>query len=254
MKRLEGKTAIITGGNSGVGEAAAIMFAREGANVIITARRAAQLEAVAEKIKAQGGSVLAIPGDISDPEDGKMLVEKAVEHFGGLDILVNNAGVLDEGLLPIDKVADSEIDRIVDINTKGTMYCMRAALKVMLENKKGSIVNVASIAGVNGGGGAAYVASKAAVLGITKHTAMRCVKSGVRCNALCPGMIKTPMTAGNTMESMDHDMMGAMVAHSDLTLNVCSAEDVANSILFLASDEAAPITGQCIVLDYGSNL
>lgn len=254
MNRLEGKTAIITGGNSGVGEAAAILFAREGANVIITARREEQLMAVAEKIKAEGGSVLAIRGDISNPQDGVMLVEKAVETFGGLDILVNNAGVLDAGLLPIDKVEDSEIDRIVDINTKGTMYCIRAGLKEMLEKKKGSIVNVVSIAGVNGGGGAAYVASKAAILGITRHTAMRCAKSGIRCNALCPGMIKTPMTAGNTRESMDPDMMGAMMAHSDLGLPVCSAEDVANSILFLASDEAAPITGQCIALDYGSNL
>ena len=167
---------------------------------------------------------------------------------------MNNAGVLDEGLLPIDKVADSEIDRIIDINTKGTMYFIRAALEIMLKNKSGSIVNVDSIAGVNGGGGAAYVASKAAGLGITKHTAMRCAKDGVRCNAICPGMIKTPMTAGQTMDSMDPDMMGAMAVHSDLRLPACSAEDVANSILFLASDESAPVTGQCIVLDYGANL
>ena len=118
----------------------------------------------------------------------------------------------------------------------------------------GSIINVDSIAGLNGGGGAAYVASKAAGLGITKHTAMRCAKDGVRCNAICPGMIKTPMTAGQTMDSMDPDMMGAMAVHSDLRLPACSAEDVANSILFLASDESAPVTGQCIVLDYGANL
>lgn len=254
MKRLEGKTAIITGGNSGVGEATAILFAREGANVIITARREDKLKEVAEKIKSEGGNVLAIRGDISNPEDSKMLVAKAVETFGALDILVNNAGVLDTGLLPVDRVEDSEIDRVVNINTKGTIYFIRAALQEMLKNKKGSIVNVASIAGVNGGGGAAYVASKAAELGITKHTAMRCAKSGVRCNAICPGMIKTPMTAGTTMESMDPDMMGAMATHSDLRLPACSAQDVANSILFLASDEAAPITGQCIVLDYGSNL
>lgn len=253
MKRLEGKTALITGGNSGVGEATAVLFAREGANVIITARREKQLEEVAAKIQAEGGSVLAIRGDVSQPEDSVMLVSRAVETFGGLDILVNNAGVRDKGLQPVDKVADSEIDRVVDINTKGALYCIRAALKEMLKNKKGSIVNVASIAGVNGGGGAAYVASKAAVLGITKHTAMRCAKSGVRCNALCPSMIKTPMAA-TAGESMDSEMMEALVAHSDLSLPACSAEDVANSILFLASDEAAPITGQCIALDYGSNL
>lgn len=254
MKRLEGKTAIITGGNSGVGEATAIRFAREGANVIITARREEQLMAVAEKIKAEGGSVLAIRGDISNPEDSVMLVKKAVEVFGGLDILVNNAGVLDQGLLPVDRVSDSEIDRIVDINTKGTMYCIRAALQEMLPRQKGSIVNVASVAGVNGGGGAAYVASKAAVIGITRHTAMRCAAEHVRCNALCPGMITTPMTAGSNPAELDPDMMGAMYKHADLKLPVCSADDVANSVLFLASDEAAPITGQAIVLDYGSSL
>lgn len=253
MKRLEGKTALITGGNSGVGEATAILFAREGANVIITARREKQLEDVAIKIQAEGHSVLVIRGDISNPEDSVMLVSKAVETFGRLDILVNNAGVRDEGLQPVDKVADREIDRVVNINTKGTMYCIRAALKEMLKNKKGSIVNVASVAGLNGGGGAAYVASKAAILGITKHTAMRCAKSGVRCNALCPSMIKTPM-AVTTGETMDSDMMEALTAHSDLTLPACSAEDVANSILFFSSDEAAPITGQCMILDYGSSL
>lgn len=236
-----------------MGEATAILFAREGANVIIAARREKLLAKVAAKIQAEGNSVLVIRGDISNPEDSELLVSKAIETFGRLDILVNNAGVRDEGLRPVDKVADSEIDRVVNINTKGTMYCIRAALKEMLKNKNGSIVNVASVAGLNGGGGAAYVASKAAILGITKHTAMRCAKSGVRCNALCPSMINTPM-AVTTGETMDSDMMKALTAHSDLTLPACSAEDVANSILFLSSDEAAPITGQCIILDYGSSL
>jgi len=253
MKRLEGKTALITGGNSGVGEATAALFAREGANVVITARREKQLEETAARIRAEGGRVLALRGDVSRPEDSVMLVSKAVETFGGLDILVNNAGVRDRCLMPVDKVADSEIDRVLDTNTKGTVYCIRAALKEMLKNRKGSIVNVASSAAINGGGGSAYVTSKAAVLGITRHTAMRCAKSGVRCNALCPSTIKTPM-ASTEGEVMDQEMMGAIEAHSDLTLPVCSAEDVANSILFLAGDEAAPITGQCIVLDYGSNL
>lgn len=253
MKRLEGKTALITGGNSGVGETTAVLFAREGANVIITARREKQLEEVAAKIRAIGSEVLVIRGDISDPQDSEILVTQAVETFGKLDILVNNAGVRDWGLQPVDQVSDSEIDRVVGINTKGTMYCIRAALKEMIKNKKGSIVNVASVVGLNGGGGAAYVASKAAVLGITKHTAMRCAKIGVRCNALCPSMIKTPM-AVTTGETMNAEMLEALSAHSDLSLPACSAEDVANSILFLSSDESAPITGQCITLDYGSNL
>ena len=135
MGRLEGKVAIITGGNSGVGEQTAKRFAKEGAKVVITARRKEKLESVAADIEADGGTVLALQGDISVPGDGKRIVEAAAEHFGTLDILVNNAGVLDEGLLPIDKVADSEIDRIIDINTKGTMYFIRAALEIMLKNK-----------------------------------------------------------------------------------------------------------------------
>ena len=120
MNRLQGKTAIITGGNSGVGEAAALLFAAEGANVVISARRVAALEEVAAKIKAAGGSVLAVPTDISKDEDCKALVKAAMDTFGGVDILVNNAGVLDTGLKAIDKYLDSDVEKIVAINQVGT--------------------------------------------------------------------------------------------------------------------------------------
>ena len=148
MGRLEGKVVIVTGGNSGVGAATAVLFAKEGAKVVISARRQAQLEEVAAKIREAGGEVLPVVTDISKPEDAKNLVAKTVEAYGKVDVLVNNAGVLEEGLKPIDRVTDEDMDRILGINTKGTMYCMREALAEMKKANYGSIVNVASVAGV----------------------------------------------------------------------------------------------------------
>ena len=252
MNRLQGKVAVITGGNSGVGAATAKLFAKEGANVVITARRVAALEKVAEEIKAEGGTVLAVPTDISKPGDAEKLMETTEKNFGKIDILVNNAGVLEEGLKPIDRYNDDDLDRIVEINEKGTMRCMRAATQKMKSGA--SIINLASVAGVRGCGGAAYVASKSAVIGITKHTALRFQADGIRCNAVCPGTILTPMVAGMNQNNMDMDMFGAMSAHGNMKTQPCKPEDVANILLFLASDESRAITGQVLVTDFGSFL
>ncbi len=254
MGRLEGKVALITGGNSGIGACAAELFAKEGAKVVISARRVEQLEAVAEKIKAAGGEALAVPCDISKKEQCSQAVQKTVEVFGTIDILVNNAGVVDSGIEAIEKVTDQTIDNLIDINTKGTLYLTREAAKIMLEKKSGSIVNISSVAGYSGGGGVAYVASKAAVIGMTKNIAMRCASENVRCNALCPGSVVTPMTMNMKKENLDVNMMGAMAKHADLTLPVCKPDEIANAILFLASDESAAITGQVIVIDHGANI
>lgn len=254
MGRLEGKVAVITGGNSGIGACAAEMFAKEGAKVVISARRVEQLEAVAEQIKASGGEALAVPCDISIKEQCKAVIDKTIEAYGKVDILVNNAGIVDSGLESIEKVTDETIDRLIDTNAKGSLYMAREAAKVMVAAKSGSIVNVSSVAGYTGGGGVAYVASKAAMIGMTKNIAMRCANVNVRCNALCPGSVVTPMTAGMKRENLDPDMMGAMAKHADLTLPVCQPEEVANAILFLASDEASAITGQIIVIDHGADL
>lgn len=254
MGRLDGKVAVITGGNSGIGAVTAELFAKEGAKVVISARRVEQLEAVAEKIKAAGGEALAVPCDISDKAQCKNVAAKAIEAFGTIDILVNNAGVVDSGIEAVENVTDQTIDTLIDINAKGTLYMTREASRTMLEKKSGSIVNVSSVAGYTGGGGVAYVASKAAVIGMTKNIAMRCASDNVRCNALCPGSVTTPMTAGMKRENLDPNMMGAMAKHADLSLPVCSPEEVANAILFLASDESSAVTGQVIVIDHGADL
>ena len=252
MNRLKDKVAVITGGNSGVGAATAKLFASEGATVVITARREAALEQVAKEIAEAGGTVLAISTDISKPEDPEKLMATVQERFGKIDVLVNNAGILEEGLKPIDRFSDEDLDRIVDTNQKGTMRCMRAASKSM--ERGASIVNVASVAGYVGCGGAVYVSTKAALIGITKHTALRFQADGIRCNAVCPGTIVTPMTSAMKPENLDQDMFGAMTTHSNLRTQPCTAEDVANILLFLASDESRAMTGQIMVTDFGARL
>ena len=250
MNRLKDKVAVITGGNSGVGAATAKLFAAEGAAVIITARREAALEQIAGEITAAGGNVLAISTDISKPEDPERLMQTVMDKYGKIDILVNNAGILEEGLKPIDRYTDEDLDRIVETNQKGTMRCMRAASKRM--SAGASIVNVASVAGYEGC--AAYVSSKAAIIGVTKHTALRFQAQGIRCNAVCPGTIVTPMTSSMKADQLDQDMFGAMSTHSNLRTQPCTAEDVANILLFLASDESRAMTGQIMVTDFGASL
>jgi len=254
MNRLEGKVAIVTGANSGVGAATAIKFASEGSKVVITARREALLLEVAEKIRAAGGEVLPIVSDISKTEDAKMVAAKTVEAFGKIDVLINNAGVLDNGLKAIDKFDDADLEKVLNINTKGTMSMIREVSAQMAKTGYGSIVNVASVAGVMGCGGAAYVASKAAVIGVTRHTALRFAGTNIRCNAICPGTIVTPMVAGMAPENMDMDIFGQMMKHNDLKVQPCMPDDVANMLLFFASDESRAITGQTIVTDFGSTL
>lgn len=254
MNRLEGKVAIITGGNSGVGAATAVKFAEEGAKVVITARREAPLLEVADKIRAAGGEVLPIVSDISKNEDAQKVVADTLAAYGKIDVLINNAGVLDGGLKAIDKFSDDDMNRVIDINTKGTMCMMREVTAEMAKTGYGSIVNVASVAGVMGCGGAAYVASKAAVVGLTRHTALRFAGTGVRCNAICPGTIVTPMVADMNPANLDMDIFGQMMKHNDLKVSPCMPDDVANMLLFFASDESRAITGQAIVTDFGSTL
>lgn len=253
MGRLDGKVAIITGSNSGVGAATAKLFAKEGAKVVISARRLPQLEEVAEEIKAAGGEVLIVQTDVSKVEDAENLVAKTVEAYGTVDILVNNAGVLEAGLKPIDCFDDEDLEWVLGINTKGTLYCTRAALREMTKRNVGSIINLDSVAGQFGTGGAAYVTSKAGIIGLTKHTALRFAGTGIRCNSVNPSTIATPM-AKTDPTSLNQEMFGQMLKHMNLSVPVSMPEDIANILLFLASDESRAITGQIIVSDFGATL
>ena len=254
MGRLDGKVCIITGSNSGVGAAAAELFAKEGAKVVITARRQDKLDEEANKIRSMGGTVLAVKCDVSNEEEVIALVKKVVEEFGTVDVLLNNAGVLEAGLKPIDRCLAEDVDRVFSINTKGTIFCSRECAKIMAEKGTGSIINLDSVAGQFGCGGAAYVTSKAAVIGLTKHTALRFAGKGIRCNSVCPSTIVTPMTMTTDPKILDVDMMTQMSKHADLRVQPCMPDDVARVCLFLASDDSRPITGQVIVCDYGSTL
>ena len=232
---------LITGGSSGIGDSVARILAADGCRVYEMSRgESAPIDRV------------HIKGDVTSEQDVKRAVDDVIKKEGRIDILINNAGILETGLKPIDRFLDEDLDRIVETNQKGTMRCMRAAARRMQSGA--SIVNVASVAGVKGCGGAAYVASKAAVIGVTKHTALRFQQTGIRCNAICPGNIITPMTTGTDPAVLDPDMIGAMAAHSNLKTPSCTAEDVANVILFFASDESRAITGQVIVTDFGAML
>ncbi len=250
--RLEGKVALITGSNSGVGEETAREFVKEGAKVVICARRIEALKKAEEELVKMGGEVLSVVCDISKEEDVVHMFEEIKNRFGKLDILVNNAGVLDQNLNSIDNYLDSDFDKVIAINQKGTMQVTREALKLM---EKGSIVNVASVAGVYGCGGAVYVASKGALIGLTKHIAMRYAGGAIRCNAVCPGSIITPMTTSMDMTKINMNMMGQMSKHADIRgCRPCQPKDVSDVILFLASDESRALTGQIIVSDYGADL
>lgn len=256
MNRLKNKVAVITGASSGVGKTAAFMMAAEGAKVVLAARRETILQEIADEIRANGGEAAVVKTDVSNSSDVKNLIKKAVEIYGGLDILVNAAGIIEKGLPSIDKVRDEDISNIISTNTNSVLYTMREASKVMLEAKKGgSIINVASVAGIVGNGGAAYVASKGAIIGVSRHAALRLNRDNIRVNAICPGSIATPMTL-SAREAPDQDLINQLMKHSDIMRQpmVLSPEQVAGLIVYLASDEAAPITGQSIVMDYGVTL
>lgn len=194
MGRLDNKVAVVTGANSGVGAAIARLFAAEGAKVVMTARREAALEEVSAEIQAAGGETLVVPTDISKPEDPERMEAAAEEKFGQIDILVNNAGDFSKAVL----------SRLIALRTRTLTALSRptrrapcaCARQPSAHEGGASIVNIASVAGEKGCGGAVYVSTKAAVIGVTKHTALRFQATGIRCNAICPGTIVTPMVAG----------------------------------------------------------
>lgn len=247
-KIFTGKTAIVTGGSFGIGRAAAVAFARRGANVVVADYVEDKERETINMIEATGAKALFVKCDVSKNEDVKALVEKTVATFGQLNYAFNNAGI--EGITGnVPDCTEENWDRTIDINLKGVWLCMKYELPQMLKQKKGAIVNCASVAGLIGFPGLpAYVASKHGVAGLTKTAALEYAKEGVRINAVCPGVIKTPMvdriTGKRKSVEKQYESMEPIGRMGD-------PNEVAEAVVWLCSDAASFITGDAIPVDGG---
>ena len=243
--KLEGKKALVTGASRGIGRAIALALAAEGADIAVNyAGNQAAAEAVAAEIEAMGRKALIIQADISSNEAATAMVEQVAKEFGRVDILVNNAGITRDGLLMRMKEADW--DAVLTTNLKGVFNCTKAAIKYMMKQKAGHIVNISSVVGVNGNAGQAnYAAAKAGVIGFTKATDKELAARGITVNAVAPGFIQTDMTA-----VLNEKQVEAMQATIPLK-RLGEPEDIAKAVVFLASDDANYITGQTLNVDGG---
>jgi len=250
MGRLEGKIAVITGANSGIGLATAKLFAKEGASVVIADIMKVNFNGVANEIIENGGNAIAIPTNVTSIEDCKNVFKKAIEKYGRIDILVNSAGVGDFSM-PTIRCTDEVWSKLVSVDQTGVFYCTREVLKYMEKAKYGSIINVASIAGVQGNAGVAYSAAKHAVVGMTKNIAIQYAGKGIRCNAICPGPTDTGMMSAEVEEQMDQEMWETVSKHQCQDIPPADSIDQAYAVMFFASDEARMVTGQIMVVDGG---
>lgn len=252
MKRLDGKVALITGANSGIGEAVAKLFAREGAKVVITARRADKLREVEREIIVSGGQALAVTGDVSVEADCKRMVDEAIGAFGKLDLLVNNAGIVDKHI-PVTRLTTQWYDEVIAIDQTSVFFMTREALRYMEPAGSGSIINVASIGGTRANSGLAYSAAKAAVIAMTKNVAIQFAGKGIRSNAICPGPTPTGLNTPDKISTFD-EFADTCNKHMNMDLPLPTAEDQANAILFFACDESRSVTGQVLTIDGGITL
>lgn len=247
--RVKDKVVILTGASSGIGEAAALTLAREGANVVVVARRFERLEALKEKAADLHGEIYPVAGDMSKDEDIKNVVKSTVDKYGRIDVLVNNAGILDR-FLSADNVEDEVWDSVLAVNLTGPMKLIRESMVYMKKQESGNIINIASVGGLFGAkGGLAYVTSKHGIIGMTKHIGAIFGEEGIRCNAIAPGSIKTEI--GNTVENPNMQVYNKVMKSAAVLPVLGEAEDIANVILFLASDESKFINGATIVSDGG---
>ncbi len=254
MDRLKGKIALITGGNSGIGEATAKLFAKEGATVVITARREEQLKRVAGEIEAAGGKALYFPGDVQVTADIDRVVQQTVDACGRIDILVNNAGIADKHMSTA-KISDELLLKVIDIDLVSVIRFCRAVLPHMEKQGYGSIVNISSIGGVYACAGVSYSAAKLGVIAVTQNIALQYYGRGIRCNAVSPGGTDTPLFDPANFAGSDTEMMEITKRHHVYNYDtMVSPEEQANVILFLASDEASAVSGQNIVVDRGERL
>jgi meso-butanediol dehydrogenase / (S,S)-butanediol dehydrogenase / diacetyl reductase len=247
MGRIQNKVAIVTGSGSGIGAATAKLFAAEGAKVVIADIRAEAAETTAAAIRALGGDAIAIPTDVSCGDQVKALVEKTVQHYGALHILHSNAGVL----MPdtIESESEEAWHRTMAVNVNGNYYCCRYAIPALRAAGGGAIVITSSTSGFQGEQSlCAYNTSKGALMNLSRHLAVQHAKEGIRVNCICPGWVDTPF----------NDPVYEVTGFDESSLDTFvplgrqgTPEDIASSVLFLVSDEAAYITGQMLVVDGG---
>ena len=246
MERLQGKVALITGGGSGMGRASCLLFAGEGAKVLVVDRVATAGDETVQLIRDAGGEACFVEADVAEASDADMMVATAVATYGRLDILFNNAGI--EG--PSTKLLDYREDnwhRVIAVNLTAVYYAMRAAIPSMIEQGGGVILSTASVAGLVGlARSSAYSAAKAGVIGLSRTVALEYGPQNIRVNCICPGFIDTPML-GRVLGDRPQTVL---VPHAPLR-RVGQAEDIARAALYLASDEAAYVTGVPFVVDGG---
>lgn len=249
--RLEGKVALITGASSGIGLAIARRFVAEGARVVAGDINAARLDSVVAEIAASGGEIIGVVGDVSQKEAAEALVQAALDHYGRLDVLCNNAGVMDY-MAGVGNVSDDIWRRVFAVNVDGPMYTCRRAVQQMLEQGGGSIINVASTAGIHGGAaGAAYVSSKHAVVGLTRNTAWMYARLGIRCNAICPGATDTNIAESMPPDRLDMTGLARAGEFHALVPATLTPDDIAGLALYFASDESRMINGAIVPADGG---
>lgn len=240
--RLQNKVAIITGAASGMGQGEALRFAKEGAKVVVADLNFDGAQAVAQEIKDMGGEAIAIQVNVTKTEDILNCVKVTKETFGQIDILVNNAGVFDKYAKSLDTTLD-QWNFLVNINLTSLFEFCNAVLPEMIERKSGSIVNIASVAGlVAGKGGAAYTATKHGAIGYTKHLSSEYARYGIKINAICPGTIETPLVK---------DVLAGLSKEAVPTRTFGQVEEVADLAVFLASDEAKFMSGTAVTIDGG---
>ena len=247
MNRLNGKVAVVTGGNAGIGEAIAKRFADEGASVVVTGRRQSELDRVVKILQQSNGKVLAVAGSVTDEKHVQDVVRKTVDSFGRIDILVNNAGLGDFGKR-LHETDDATWSMVLDINLTGVFRMTRAIIPQMLKQGRGAIVNISSVASLVGIPGlSAYTASKGGLDALTRALAIDYAKDGIRCNVVNPALINTPMAAPRMANP---EMLQSLLSQYAIR-RAGTSEEVASMVLYLASDEAVWVTGGTFTIDGG---